>query len=131
MNIPQELRYTKEHEWVLLDDGVAIVGITDFAQAELGDIVYVEMPEVGTSLAAMDAFGNVESVKSVSDLYAPISGVVADVNIRLGDSPELLNTDPYGEGWLLRLEPKDVAEVDGLLSPEEYSEYIGAETETE
>ncbi|MBZ0269087.1 glycine cleavage system protein GcvH [bacterium] len=131
MSIPQELRYTKEHEWVLLDDGVAIVGITDFAQGELGDIVYVELPEVGTSLASMDAFGNVESVKSVSDLYAPISGVVADVNIRLGDSPELLNTDPYGEGWLLRLDPKDVAEVDGLLSPEEYSEYIGAETETE
>jgi len=131
MNIPQELRYTKEHEWILLDDGVAIVGITDFAQAELGDIVYVELPEVGTSLASMDAFGNVESVKSVSDLYAPISGVVADVNIRLGDAPELLNSDPYGEGWLLRLEPKDVAEVDGLLSPEEYSEYIGAETETE
>ena len=131
MNIPQELRYTKEHEWVLLDDGVAIVGITDFAQAELGDIVYVELPEVGTSLASMDAFGNVESVESVSDLYAPISGVVADVNIRLGDSPELLNSDPYGEGWLLRVEPKDVAEVDGLLSPEEYSEYIGAETETE
>jgi glycine cleavage system H protein len=131
MSIPQELRYTKEHEWVLLDDGVAIVGITDFAQAELGDIVYVELPEVGTALAGMDAFGNVESVKSVSDLYAPIAGVVADVNIRLGDSPELLNTDPYGEGWLLRLDPKDVAEVDNLLSPEEYSEYIGAETETE
>lgn len=131
MNIPQELRYTKEHEWVLLDDGVAIVGITDFAQAELGDIVYVELPEVGTSLAAMDAFGNVESVKSVSDLYAPISGTVADVNIRLGDAPELLNSDPYGEGWLVRLDPKDVGEVDHLLSPEEYSEYIGAETETE
>jgi glycine cleavage system H protein len=131
MSIPQELRYTKEHEWVLLDDGVAIVGITDFAQAELGDIVYVELPEVGAALAAMDAFGNVESVKSVSDLYAPISGNVADVNIRLGDSPELLNTDPYGEGWLVRIDPKDVAEVDGLLTPEEYSEYIGAETETE
>lgn len=131
MNIPQELRYTKEHEWVLLDDGVAIVGITDFAQSELGDVVYVELPAVGTTLAASDSFGNVESVKSVSDLYAPIGGVVADVNIRLSDAPELLNSDPYGEGWLLRLEPRDVAEIDNLLTPEEYSEYIGAESETE
>jgi glycine cleavage system H protein len=129
MNIPQELRYTKEHEWVLLDDGVAIVGITDFAQAELGDIVYVELPSVGTSLSALDSFGNVESVKSVSDLYSPISGVVADVNIRLEGSPELVNTDPYGEGWLLRLDPSDVSELDNLLGPDEYSEYIGAETE--
>lgn len=129
MNIPQELRYTKEHEWVLLDDGVAIVGITDFAQAELGDIVYVELPSVGTSLSAMDAFGNVESVKSVSDLYSPISGVVADVNIHLSENPELLNTDPYGEGWLVRLDPENVVELDSLLSPDEYSEYIGAETE--
>jgi len=129
MNIPQELRYTKEHEWILLDDGVAIVGITDFAQAELGDIVYVELPSVGMAVAAMDAFGNVESVKSVSDLYSPISGVVADVNIRLGENPELLNSDPYGEGWLVRIEPKDVAELDGLLGADEYSEYIGAETE--
>ena len=131
MNIPQELRYTKEHEWVLLDDGVVIVGITDFAQSELGDVVYVELPAVGTALAAAEAFGNVESVKSVSDLYSPIAGVVADVNIRLGDAPELLNSEPYGEGWLLRMEPQDVAELDNLLSPEEYSEYIGAESETE
>lgn len=131
MNIPQELRYTKEHEWVLLDDGVVIVGVTDFAQSELGDVVYVELPAVGTTLAAAEAFGNVESVKSVSDLYSPIAGAVADVNIRLGDSPELINSDPYGEGWLLRMEPSDVAELDTLLSPEEYSEYIGAESETE
>ena len=108
---------------------MAIVGITDFAQAELGDIVYVELPTVGASLAAMDAFGNVESVKSVSDLYSPISGVVADVNIHLAESPELLNTDPYGEGWLVRLDPSDVSELDNLLGADEYSEYIGAETE--
>ncbi len=131
MNIPQELRYTKDHEWVLLDDGVAIIGVTDFAQTELGDIVYVELPTVGTSLSVADVFGNVESVKSVSDLCAPIAGVVADVNIRLGDGPELINTDPYGEGWLLRMEPRDVAELDNLLTAEEYSEYIGAETEAE
>ncbi|GJM45081.1 MAG: glycine cleavage system H protein [Gemmatimonadota bacterium] len=129
MNIPQELRYTKEHEWVLLDDGVAIVGITDFAQAELGDIVYVELPTIGASLATTEAFGNVESVKSVSDLYAPISGVVADINTRLADSPETMNTDPYGEGWLLRLDPKDAGEVNQLLTAKEYGEYIGAEAE--
>lgn len=129
MNIPQELRYTKEHEWVLLEDGVAIIGVTDFAQSELGDIVYVELPSVGAQLSAMETFGNVESVKSVSDLNAPIAGVVADINTRLSDSPELVNTDPYSEGWLLRIEPRDVGEIDQLLSPQEYGEYIGAETE--
>jgi glycine cleavage system H protein len=129
MNIPQELRYTKEHEWVLLDDGVVIIGITDFAQTELGDIVYVELPTVGTELAAMEAYGNVESVKSVSDLYCPVAGTVADINTRLGDSPELMNSDPYGEGWLIRMEPKDVSEVSQLLTPEEYADYIGAEAE--
>jgi glycine cleavage system H protein len=129
MNIPQELRYTKEHEWVLLEDGVAIIGVTDFAQAELGDIVYVELPAVGTQLKAMDAFGNVESVKSVSDLYSPIAGTVADINTRLGESPEVVNSDPYGEGWMVRLEPKDAAEIEQLLTADEYSDYIGAETE--
>jgi glycine cleavage system H protein len=129
MNIPQELRYTKEHEWVLLEDGVVIVGITDFAQTELGDIVYVELPSIGTTLSATEAFGNVESVKSVSDLFAPISGVVADINIRLADNPELLNSDPYGEGWLIRMEPQDPSEMAHLLAPAEYSDYIGAETE--
>jgi glycine cleavage system H protein len=129
MNIPQELRYTREHEWVLLEDGVAIIGITDFAQAELGDIVYVELPAVGTEFRAMDAFGNVESVKSVSDLYSPISGVVADINTRLGEAPEVVNSDPYGEGWMVRLEPKDPAEIEQLLTADEYSDYIGAETE--
>jgi glycine cleavage system H protein len=129
MNIPQELRYTKEHEWVLLEDGVAIIGITDFAQAELGDIVFVELPTVGTELATMDAFGNVESVKSVSDLFCPISGVVADINTRLNDTPELMNSDPYGEGWLVRLDPKDAGEIEQLLTPEEYADFIGAEAE--
>ena len=129
MNIPQELRYTKDHEWILLDDGVVIVGVTDFAQSELGDIVYVELPSVGAELAQMETLGNVESVKSVSDLFCPVSGVVADINIRLSDSPELLNSDPYGEGWMVRIEPKDVSELDGLLSPAEYADYIGAESE--
>ncbi|MCA9751657.1 MAG: glycine cleavage system protein GcvH [bacterium] len=129
MNIPQELRYTKEHEWVLADDGVLVVGVTDFAQAELGDIVYVELPSIGTRLAAGETFGNVESVKSVSDLYCPVAGVVADINTRLGDSPELVNSDPYGEGWMVRLEPENPADLEGLLGPEEYSDYIGAEAE--
>jgi len=129
MNIPQELRYTKEHEWVLLEDGVAIIGITDFAQTELGDIVYVELPAVGTTFTAMDTIGNVESVKSVSDLFTPIAGVVADINTHLSDTPELVNSDPYGEGWMVRMEPRDVAEIEQLLTAEEYADYIGAETE--
>ena len=129
MNIPAELRYTKEHEWVLLEDGVAVIGVTDFAQTELGDIVFVELPAIGTQLATMDTFGNVESVKSVSDLYSPLAGTVSDINTRLTDNPELVNSDPYGEGWLIRLEPKDVGEVEQLLTADEYSDYIGAETE--
>ena len=129
MKIPREMRYTKEHEWVLVDDGIAIVGITDFAQTELGDIVYVELPSVGTRVSAMEALGNVESVKSVSDLYSPVSGIVADINTRLADQPELVNTDPYGEGWMVRIEPTDPNDLEQLLSADEYSDYIGAEHE--
>jgi len=129
MNIPHELRYTKEHEWILQDDGVVIIGVTDFAQTELGDIVYVELPSVGAAVTPMEIFGNVESVKSVSDLFSPVSGVVADINTRLGDNPELVNTDPYGEGWMIRIEPRDVAELEQLLTADEYADYIGAETE--
>jgi glycine cleavage system H protein len=129
MNIPQDLRYTKEHEWVLLEDGVVIIGVTDFAQTELGDIVYVELPTVGLNLQTMEPFGNVESVKSVSDLYSPVTGIVADINTRLGDNPELVNTDPYGEGWMIRVEPKDLGEIEQLLTADEYADYIGAETE--
>jgi glycine cleavage system H protein len=129
MKIPREMRYTKEHEWVLVDDGIAIVGITDFAQTELGDIVYVELPSVGTKVSAMEALGNVESVKSVSDLYSPVSGIVADINTRLADQPELVNTDPYGEGWMVRIEPTDPNDLEQLLSADEYSDYIGAEHE--
>jgi glycine cleavage system H protein len=129
MKIPREMRYTKEHEWVLVDDGIAIVGITDFAQGELGDIVYVELPSVGTRITAMETLGNVESVKSVSDLYSPVSGVVADINTRLADEPELVNSDPYGEGWMVRIEPTDATDLEQLLSADEYSDYIGAEHE--
>lgn len=129
MNIPEDLRYTRDHEWVLLEDGIVIVGITDFAQSELGDIVYLELPAVGAAVKATEPFGSVESVKSVSELYAPISGVVADINTRLAASPELVNSDPYGEGWMIRIEPSDVAEIEQLLGPSDYSDYIGAETE--
>jgi glycine cleavage system H protein len=127
MKILPELRYTKEHEWVLLDDGVAVVGITDFAQSELGDIVFVELPSIGHRVKVMESFGSVESVKSVSDLYAPISGVVSDVNTRLGSNPDLVNSDPFGEGWMVRIEPADPSEIDQLLSADQYAEYIGAE----
>ena len=129
MNIPEDLRYTRDHEWVLLEDGIVIVGITDFAQSELGDIVYLELPAVGAAVKATEPFGSVESVKSVSELYAPVSGVVADINTRLAASPELVNSDPYGEGWMIRIEPTDPAEVEQLLGPSDYSDYIGAETE--
>ena len=127
MNIPQDLKYTKEHEWVLLDDGVAVVGITDFAQSELGDIVFVELPSIGLNVKVMDPFGSVESVKSVSDLYSPVSGVVADVNTRLTSNPDLVNSDPFGEGWMVRIEPSEMSDLDQLLTAEEYAEYIGAE----
>ena len=127
MNIPQDLKYTKEHEWVLLDDGVAVVGITDFAQSELGDIVFVELPSIGLNVKVMEPFGSVESVKSVSDLYSPVSGVVADVNTRLTANPDLVNSDPFGEGWMVRIEPSEMSDLDQLLTAEEYAEYIGAE----
>lgn len=129
MNIPQELRYTKEHEWILVEDGVATIGVTDFAQTELGDVVYVELPSIGAKLGAGETFGNVESVKSVSDLFCPVAGVVSDINTHLEDSPELVNSDPYGEGWLIRLEPQSLGDLEQLLGPDEYSDYIGAETE--
>jgi glycine cleavage system H protein len=127
MKILPDLKYTKEHEWVLLDDGVAVVGITDFAQSELGDIVFVELPSIGLRVKVMEPFGSVESVKSVSDLYSPITGVVADVNTRLADSPDLVNSDPFGDGWMVRIEPADPSEIDQLLSADQYAEYIGAE----
>ncbi|HET9886995.1 MAG TPA: glycine cleavage system protein GcvH [bacterium] len=127
MNIPQELKYTKEHEWVLLDDGVAVVGITDFAQSELGDIVFVELPSIGLRVKLMEPFGSVESVKSVSDLYSPVTGVVADVNTKLAANPDLVNSDPFGEGWMVRIEPSELSELDQLLTADEYAAYIGAE----
>jgi glycine cleavage system H protein len=119
--IPEYLRYTAEHEWVAAGDGPVRVGITDFAQDALGDIVYVQLPEPGTEVAAGDAFGEVESTKSVSEIYAPVSGRVTARNEALVDSPDLINTDPYGEGWLVELEPGDPASLSSLLDADGYA----------
>jgi len=119
---PDDLRYSKEHEWVRVDGSRATIGITSFAADELGDIVFVELPEVGASLSQFATFGVVESVKAVSDLYAPVSGTVTEVNGALADQPELLNTDAFGDGWILRLELAEPAELEGLLDAQAYAE---------
>lgn len=120
--IPDDLRYTSDHEWVASGDGAVKVGITHFAQDALGDIVYVQLPEVGASVAAGDSLGEVESTKSVSEIYAPISGVITARNDKLEDEPELINSDPYGQGWLVTIEPQDASAVDGLLDANGYRE---------
>ncbi|MBV1852995.1 glycine cleavage system protein GcvH [Catellatospora tritici] len=120
--IPEDLKYTAEHEWVSTQGGTVRVGITHFAQDALGDIVYVQLPETGAKVDAGDSFGEVESTKSVSEIYAPISGTVTARNDALGDSPDLINTDPYGEGWLVEIEPADPAAVDALLDAAAYRE---------
>lgn len=124
MNAPKDLKYSAEHEWVKTEGGNVRIGITEFAQSELGDIVFVELPQVGDEIKAGDPFGSVESVKTVSELYAPISGKVVEVNTELEDSPEYVNESPYENAWMIVIEPSDVAEVDGLLSPEKYEELI-------
>jgi glycine cleavage system H protein len=120
MNVPDDLRYSSDHEWVRLEDGRARIGITDYAQDALGDVVFIQVPDVGDSLRAGEALGEIESTKSVSEVYAPVSGTVAEVNADLADHPERLNEDPYGEGWVCVLDPADPAEVDGLLDPAGY-----------
>lgn len=124
MSVPPELRYTKEHEWLRLEGHEATVGITAYAAEQLGDIVFVELPEVGRRLEQFATFGVVESVKAVSDLYAPISGEVVAVNEALADRPELVNDDPYGEGWLIRVRPQNPAEADTLLDAAAYEQLI-------
>lgn len=124
MNTPNELRYTKEHEWVKIEGNTAIIGITDFAQNELGDIVFVELPEVGDSVAVDQPFGSVESVKTVSELYAPLSGTVVAINEELSDSPELVNESPYENAWMIKVELSNPSEVDALLTVEAYTESI-------
>ena len=121
MSYPDDLRYSKEHEWVRVEDGRATIGITSFAADELGDIVFIELPEAGATLSQFGTFGVVESVKAVSDLFAPVSGEVAEVNEALRDTPELLNTDPFGEGWIARVTLADAAELDNLMDAAAYA----------
>ena len=120
MNFPAELRYTKEHEWVRIEGDEAVVGITDFAQHELGDIVYVEIESLGTELEAGAVFGTVEAVKTVSDLFLPVSGTVTEINGKLNANPELVNTDPYGEGWMVRMKIKNPADIASLMDATAY-----------
>jgi glycine cleavage system H protein len=126
--VPDNLRYTKDHEWIRVDGNVATVGITDHAQEELGDIVFVELPRVGATLAQHDTFGSVESVKAVSDIYSPVAGEVVEINNTLADAPEKVNADPYGEGWIMKLTVADTAQVSGLMTAAQYTEYVGAES---
>ena len=125
MNFPSELRYTKEHEWVKLEGDTATVGITDFAQSELGDIVYIEIETVGQTLAKDEIFGSVEAVKTVSDLFLPIAGEVLEVNPALNDQPELVNSDPFGKGWMIKMKLSDIAEFDSLMDVDTYQAHTG------
>ncbi|MBD3332277.1 glycine cleavage system protein GcvH [candidate division GN15 bacterium] len=124
MDIPSDLKYTKEHEWVSLDGDIATIGITDYAQGELGDIVFVELPAVGESISQMDSFGTIEAVKAVSDLYAPISGEVTEVNEALEDDPLVINRDPYGDGWMVKVRVSDAGQVEQLLDDTGYREIL-------
>lgn len=125
MNFPPELRYTKEHEWIKLDGEIATIGITDFAQRELGDIVYVEVETIGKSLQAGTVFGTVEAVKTVSDLFLPVSGTVTELNADLANSPELINNDPYGKGWMVKMKVDNPADVNALLDASAYEALVG------
>jgi glycine cleavage system H protein len=126
MNIPSELKYTKDHEWIKIEGDIATVGITDFAQGELGDIVYVEVETLDETLDIEEVFGTVEAVKTVSDLFLPLSGEIIEFNESLEDEPEKVNTDPYGEGWMIKLKFSDDAQIDALLSAEDYKALISA-----
>lgn len=126
MNLPSELKYTKDHEWVRIDGDVATVGVTDFAQGELGDIVYVEVETVDETLDKDEIFGTVEAVKTVSDLFIPVTGEIIEFNEALEDEPEKVNTDPYGEGWMIKIKISDASELDSLLSDADYKALIGA-----
>jgi len=128
-NVPEDLHYSKDHEWVRVDGDVATVGITDYAQNSLGDVVYVELPKPGETFTANESFGSVESVKAVSEVFSPVSGAVTESNDALGDAPEKVNTDPYGEGWMIRIKMSNPGEVDSLLTAAEYEDFTKAETE--
>jgi len=126
MNIPSHLKYTKDHEWVLIEGDIATIGITDFAQSELGDIVYVEVETVDETMEAEEVFGTVEAVKTVSDLFLPLSGEIIEFNSSLEDEPEKVNSDPYGDGWMIKLKCSDLSQAEDLLSAEDYKELVGA-----
>jgi glycine cleavage system H protein len=126
MNFPDNLRYTSDHEWIRVDGDIAFVGITDFAQSELGDIVYVEVETISKQLAANDIFGTVEAVKTVSDLFLPVDGTVLELNDKLSGTPELVNSDPYGEGWIIKVSISDPAQLDGLMDATAYKNSVGA-----
>jgi glycine cleavage system H protein len=126
MTLPENLRYTKDHEWIRIEGDVAYIGITDFAQKELGDIVYVEIDTLGKEIAQNEIFGTVEAVKTVSDLFIPVTGKVLEVNEQLNAEPELVNTDPYGKGWMIKISLKDASQVGSLLTAEAYTSLVGA-----
>ncbi|HEX8144335.1 MAG TPA: glycine cleavage system protein GcvH [Pyrinomonadaceae bacterium] len=128
-NVPEDLHYSKDHEWIRVDGDTGTIGITDHAQQALGDVVYVELPKPGESFSAHEAFGSVESVKAVSEIFTPVSGEVTEVNESLQDDPEKVNNDPYGEGWMVRIRMSNAGEVDGLLSAAEYEDFTKAESE--
>ena len=125
MNIPENLRYTREHEWAKVENDAAVIGITDYAQNELGDIVFVELPKIGDKVESMKPCGSIEAVKSVSDIYAPVSGEVIEVNQELESSPQLINQDPYGKGWIVKIKMSNPQELDQLLSAEDYQNLVG------
>jgi glycine cleavage system H protein len=125
MNFPSELKYTKDHEWIMVNGNEAVVGITEFAQRELGDIVYIDINTIGAEVAKDEVFGTVEAVKTVSDLFMPLTGTVLELNERLDSAPELVNQDPYGEGWMVKIEIKSGVEIESLLSADEYKDQIG------
>ncbi|MGA7871042.1 MAG: glycine cleavage system protein GcvH [Candidatus Binatus sp.] len=129
MEIPQGFKYSKEHEWVVTEDSVATVGITDHAQDQLGEIVYIELPAVGDKISKDDPFGVVESVKAVSDIYAPVTGTVIEINEDLPESPETVNEDPYGDGWLIKVKITDMSDLEDLMDADEYAELLAREKE--
>jgi glycine cleavage system H protein len=120
LKIPQDLVYTKEHEWIRVNDNILTIGITDFAQGELGDIIFVEFPEIGEEFQKDDPFGTIEAVKTVADIFAPVQGKISEINHNIENSPEIINSDPYGDGWLVKIEITEHMVSDGLLSPEDY-----------
>ncbi len=126
MNVPANLKYTKEHEWVKVDGDIATIGVTEYAQGELGDIVFVELPNVGSAVTQMGRFGTVEAVKAVSDLFSPLSGTVVEINAALDSDPMVINRDPYGEGWMIKVKVSSAAELAGLLAPDGYKQLLSA-----